>query len=135
MSALTAPRPPREVFCGGNVYSRKRKIADGCTIYPGAIVALDPDGNAVPAADSPDLIVVGICNAVFAGDAYIWSGVFKMDISGEMRVRNIGNYVYIADDHTVTRDRGENGIVAGWLMDIDNGLAVVSIGNYPIKFN
>ena len=134
MSALNAPRNTREIFYGGTGFSRKLEIAAGYTLYPGAIAAIDREGKAVPAADAPHLITAGICEAVFNGCAYLRSGTFRLE-NGKgneaLTRQDIGRYVYALDDQTVGRIGGTNSLVAGVLMDFDEGQAVVTIGNHP----
>lgn len=135
MSALNAPRNTREIFCGGTGYSRKLDIAEGCTLYPGAIAAVNSSGKAVPASDTAGLFVAGICDAVFNGSAYIRSGTYRLENNtgnDALTIEDIGKYVYIVDDQTVGKNGGTNAVVAGILMDLDDGQAIVSIGNHPV---
>lgn len=135
MSALNAPRNTREIFCGGTGYSRKLEIAEGKTVYPGGIIAINAEGKIVPAADTAGIIVVGICEAVFNGYAYIRSGTFRLENgSGNEALtgQDIGKYVYVLDDQTVGKIGGVNSVPAGVMMDLDENEVIVSIGNHPL---
>ena len=135
MSALNAPRNTREIFCGGTAYSRKLEIAEGTNVYPGGIIAINAEGKVVPALDTAGIIVIGICEAVFNGYAYIRSGTFRLEKgSGNEALtgQDIGKYVYVLDDQTVGKIGGANSVVAGVLMDLDENQAIVSIGNHPL---
>ena len=135
MSALNAPRNTREIFCGGTAYSRKLEIAEGTNVYPGGIIAINAEGKVVPALDTAGIIVIGICEAVFNGYAYIRSGTFRLEKgSGNEALtgQDIGKYVYVLDDQTVGKIGGANSVVAGVLMELDENQAIVSIGNHPV---
>lgn len=136
MSALNAPRNTREIYCGGINYSRKLEIAEGRTVYPGGMIAINANGKVVPASDTAGTIVIGICDAVFNRFAYIRSGTFRLE-NGKgneaLTRQDIGRYVYALDDQTVGKLGGKNSVVAGVLMNIDENQAIVSIGNHPVN--
>ena len=136
MSSLTAIRDTREILCGATVVSRKAAPAEGVTIYTGAMVALNADGKAVPAADSASLTVAGICQGHNEdGSVTIRSGVFLLENgtgSDALSVSDIGKIVYVLDDQTVGKTGGTNKIAAGILRSVEADGVLVEVGNGPV---
>jgi hypothetical protein len=108
-------------------------------IYVGALVAVDASGNALPAADTAGLKVIGRCEGMpgpgitgldvnnasgSAGDVKvnIKRGVFKFDNStgNAVTAAQIGKACYVEDDHTVNKDGGTNHIKAGRVIGLDD---------------
>ena len=114
MSALTQSRDTIE-----RVPSVRRFVA-GAAIHCGALVAVNADGEAVPASDSAGLKVVGRAEHSAAEDATILvrTGCFAYDGTGITRA-DLGATVYVVDDQTVAKSGGTNSIVAGHVFDVD----------------
>lgn len=123
MSALTENRntPRRD----GDFY--EHPVAADTVIFQGAIVALNAAGDAVPATDAANLIVVGRAEYQAdntGGDAgavrvRVRKGVFGFE-TATLTKANIGDTVYCADDQTVTSNAGSHTIAAGTLMAVDS---------------
>jgi len=116
-------------------------IAAATTIEYGHIVACDASGNAVPAADTASLTVMGVAvntdpdaidnSAGAAGDktVVVKRGPFAFDNSSTSPVTAAqkGGNCYIEDSVTVA-SAGSNSIVAGKVMMIDTDGVWVNIG-------
>lgn len=130
MTALTEHRstPRRD----GDFYDYP--VAADAVIYQGALVALNAAGNAVPAADAANLIVVGRAEspadntggAAGAIKVRVRKGVFGYDTT-TLTQANIGDTVYCADDQTVTSSAGSHSVAAGTLTAVDQDYAWVRI--------
>jgi len=137
MSALSAARNTREVYCNASAIHRVKEVAASTTIYPGSICAVNASGKAVPASDTAGLIVIGRCEEVLTGGRIIAkSGVYVFDNGASteaLDATDINAKVYVVDDHTVGAVGGTNSIVAGVMRDIlpDGGI-VVEIGNQAL---
>jgi len=103
-------------------------VAAATHIYAGTLVAVNSSGNAVPAADSSGLLVVGraeeeVNNTGSAGDLTILvkRGVFAFDNYGSDLVDggDRQNFCYVYDDHTVRAAGGSNNIRAGLVAGLD----------------
>lgn len=109
-------------------------VAAATTIYAGALVARNASGDAVPAANTAGLVVVGRAEAQADNSAgaagalmvEVQTGLFAYAHAGLTRA-DIGKTVYVADDQTVTLTPG-NRVVAGVLVDVDDDGAWVLIG-------
>lgn len=133
MSALTAPRNTREVYCNAVAIHRVATPAASTTIYPGSICALNSSGKAVPASDTAGLVVIGRCEEVLSdGRIVAKSGVYVFDngtSTEALAVSDINKKVYALDDQTVGKIGGTNKIVAGILRDVlASGELVIEIG-------
>lgn len=135
MAALTSERNTREVFCNALNLHRVKEIAEGSVIHPGAIVALNAAGKAVPASDTANLVVIGRADAFTVnGKIIVKSGMFIYDnaASGDaLGNADINRLVYVVDDHTVGKNGGSNKIPCGILRDIlSPSEVIVEIGNH-----
>ena len=54
------------------------EVKSGATIHPGALVALDGDGKAVPAADTAGITVIGVAARIFDGCCEVESGIVAL---------------------------------------------------------
>ena len=54
------------------------EVKSGATIHPGALVALDSDGKAVPAADTAGITVIGVAARIFDGCCEVESGIVAL---------------------------------------------------------
>lgn len=102
-------------------------VAANTTIYLGTIVAVDAQGNAVPASDAAGLTVLGraeetVVNTGAAGAKVIVirRGIFLWDNSGAAALTkaHIGTIAYVADDQTVA-NASVNAIKAGLVVGIN----------------
>ena len=137
MSALTAPRNTREVYCNASAIHRVKEVSSGSVVYPGAICAVNSSGKAVPASDAAGLIVIGRCEEVLSGGRIIAkSGVYVYDNGSSTEAlasTEINKKVYVVDDQTVGKVGGSNAVVAGVMRDIlPSGGIVVEIGNQAL---
>lgn len=130
MTALAADRssPRRD----GELFSMP--VEAGVIIYAGAMVARNADGNAVPAADTAGLVVVGRAEekadnsggADGAMSVTVCRGVFAWSHGGLTRA-DLGKVVYATDDQTVATT-STNKAPAGVLIDVDSVGAWVKVG-------
>lgn len=130
MAALTNDRntPRRD----GDVF--EVPVAAATLIYAGAMVARDADGNAVAAADTAGLVVIGRAevradNSAGADGAIsvtVRRGVFAWSHSGLTRA-DLGKVLYATDDQTVATT-STNKAPAGILVDVDSDGAWVKVG-------
>lgn len=141
MAALTANRNTQEILCHTQKFRRIRTVTPECTIFVGAIAAVDKTTNkAIKASDSPNLTVLGRAEG-FAPDGriIIKSGMFKYDNGTDtekLTEADINTVVFIVDDHTVGKIGGTNRIPAGVLREIDqDGQLIVEIGNLVLTNN
>lgn len=150
MAALTGPRNvEQKTDLGADVIV---PLAAASTIHLGGMVAADANGDAVPAADTAGLSVLGIAwrgyvgqpgqhqggpmtpgedpigPTVNAGDysVSVRRGCIKMDINGTVTQADIGKLCYVVDDHTVAASGTTNSIVAGRIMQVDSDGAWVN---------
>lgn len=129
MSALTQDRltPRRE----GEFFSLPMEAAT--IIYAGGMVARNASGNAIPAADTAGLVVVGRAEAQVdnrlgaAGDLAILvrEGVYAYAHSGLTKA-SIGKPAFVSDDQTVALS-STNAVLAGYLVDVDDQGAWVEL--------
>lgn len=106
-------------------------VAAAKTIYAGALVARDADGNATPGATATGLLGVGRAeyradnSAGSAGDLTVdvRKGVFHFGNSAAadaITSANVGTACYIVDDRTVAKTDGTGTrSVAGVVFDVD----------------
>lgn len=113
MSALAANRDTREI--AGELGQATVKSA--VTIYAGALVALDADGLANPAANTAGLRVIGRAeHYATAGQLVtVKRGVFLFDNkAGDLvTVGDIGAFCYVDNDQSVQHTANSNVVVAG----------------------
>lgn len=137
MSALTAPRDTREIYCNATTLHRVRNVAPNAIIYPGAIVAVKADGNAVPASDAAGLTVIGRVESYAAqGRVIAKSGVFiyaNATATEALGASEINKICYVIDDQTVGKIGGTNKIPAGIVRDITPDGVVVELGSLAIN--
>lgn len=138
MSALTSNRNTAEILCHAEKFHRLTPVKENCTLYTGAIGAIDiATGKVQGAADQPGLVVVGRVEGFSAGGkAILKSGVFKYDNgAGEEKVtlNELNKTVYVLDDHTFGKAGGTNKVRGGILRDIDpDGQLIVEIGTLAL---
>ena len=138
MAALTANRNTQEILCHSQKFRRIRSVKSGCTLYVGAIAAVDgTTGKAQGASDTAGLIVLGRAEGFAAdGRIIIKSGMFKYDNGTSTEAlgqADINHIVYVVDDHTVGKVGGSNAIPAGVLREIDSdGMLIVEVGNLAL---
>ncbi len=109
-------------------------VAASTIIYDGAMVARNGDGNAVPAADTAGLVVIGRAEAradnsggaAGAITVTVRSGVFAWSHGGLTRA-DLGKVVYATDDQTVAT-ASANKAPAGILVDVTSDGAWVKVG-------
>lgn len=138
MTALASNRNTAEILCHAEKFHRLVPVKNACTLYVGAIGAIDTaTGKAEPACDQAGLVVTGRVEGFSAGGkVIIKSGVFKYDNgSGEEKVTlsELNKTVYVLDDHTLGKVGGIHKIPAGILRDIDSdGQLIVEIGTLKL---
>lgn len=102
-------------------------VAASTTIYAGTLVALNSAGNAIPAADTAGLRVVGraettVANAGSAGAATVEvkEGVFLYNNSATDAVDadDRGKICFVEDDNTVSETGTTHRVVAGRVVDV-----------------
>ena len=105
------------------------KIADSTEITPGQLVALNSAGNAVPAADTAGLKIVGIAKMVVDGEVEVFSAVVGLvnGSSGAALARtDRGAAAYVVDAGTVGKT-STNKIIAGIVVDVYDGEVFVAV--------
>ena len=96
-------------------------------IYAGALVAINADGNALPAADTAGLTVVGVAtesvdnSAGAAGDLDIEVKTgMVVAMNGTLTAEDIGRTAWVRDDNTVgALSETTNAVRAGQVFDAD----------------
>lgn len=101
-------------------------IADGATINPGELVALNAAGTAVPASDTAGLTVVGIAERVEDGTVEVHCGIIGItnDTTAPVTRAMRAAAVYIKDANTVAAS-ATNKIPAGICVDVYEGTVYV----------
>lgn len=101
-------------------------IADGATINPGELVAINAAGTVVPASDTAGLTVVGIAERVEDGMVEVRCGIIGITNDGTAPVTRAmrAAAVYIKDANTVAAD-ATNKIPAGICVDVYEGTVYV----------
>lgn len=101
-------------------------IADGATINPGELVALNAAGTAVPASDTAGLTVVGIAERVEDGAVEVSCGIIGIanDATAPVTRAARGSAVYVKDSLTVA-SAATNEIPAGICVDVYEGTVYV----------
>lgn len=104
-------------------------LAASTKIFAGTLVGLNSSGNAVPAADTAGLRVVGLAqetvdnSAGSAGDLKVATkhGVFKLNNSGTDAVDadDKGKICFVEDDNTVSETGTTHKVKAGRVLDVD----------------
>jgi hypothetical protein len=107
-------------------------------LYAGTIVALNSSGQAVPAADTSGLRVVGVTpetvdnSAGSAGDLRVdvERGSFLIANSGTDAVdaNDAGKLCFIEDDNTVRESKGTHAVKAGRVEEVSSAGVWVEIG-------
>lgn len=125
-------------------------LAASVKIFVGALVAVNASGNALPAADTAGLKVLGRCEGMpgpgitgldadnssgNAGDisVNIKRGVFKFDNStgNAVTAAQVGKVCYVEDDHTINKDGGTNKVKAGRVIGLDDAGTSVWVETVP----
>jgi len=125
--ALTADR--NTVRIEGVLF--ERPVAAGAVIYAGALVALNTDGNLVPASADPDLQVDGRAeervdnSGGAAGDltCRVRRGCFRYANSATdpITLAAVNSTAYAEDDETVAKTDATTSLpAAGIIMDVDD---------------
>ena len=101
-------------------------IADGATINPGELVAINAAGTAVPASDTAGLTVVGIAERVEYDAVEVCCGIIGIPNDGIAPVTRAMRTatVYVKDANTVAAD-ATNKIPAGICVDVYEGTVYV----------
>jgi hypothetical protein len=117
--------------------SRNAEYADypvrqGVVIYSGALVALITSGagagNAVPASDAANRVILGVAQARADNSQGIdgatrvvvaFNRAFKFNLSGGATSADIGKAVYAVSDNEVSLSPPTNGVKVGKLIAID----------------
>lgn len=117
-------------------------LAADAVIYQGTLVCLDSSGNAVPAADTAALRVIGVAQADAdntdgdAGDVTlnVKRGVFGFANSGDAAVDadDKGKLCVVEDDSTVA-ETSTNKIPAGRVVDVDDDYVWVDVAEGPAR--
>ena len=109
-------------------------VATGSTIGYGALVALNGDGKAVPAADTAGLRVIGVAVRIDGGEVEAASGIygFANDTTHALTRADRGKTAYVKDSLTVS-SQGTNGIVAGIVVDVSDGEVYVDLSPAALK--
>jgi len=104
-------------------------VAAATALFAGGLGARDALGNSVPASDTAGLVVLGRIqtdvdnSAGAAGDlsANFEAGVFRYANSAGTPLTNadVGHAGFVEDDETVSGNPGNNGIVAGLVVEVD----------------
>lgn len=105
-------------------------VAASTHIHPGVLVARDNSGNAVPASDTANLVVVGRAqeeadnSGGSAGDrtVRVRRGVFRYTNSAgnALTKADRNTHCYVEDDTIVASAGGTNSIVAGEVAEVDD---------------
>ena len=98
------------------------EIKSGSVITSGALVALDGDGKAVSAGDTPGITVIGVAGRTMDGSVEVLSGIFALTGTGVSRTAR-GKAVYVKDANT----GGTNKITAGIVVDVYDGNVYVDL--------
>lgn len=105
-------------------------VAAATVLFAGGLAAINAAGNALPAADTADLRVVGriredVDNG--AGDAgdktvNVERGVYRYlnSAADPVTAAHVGGRAYVEDDSTVSSDPGDNNVVAGEVVEVDS---------------
>lgn len=101
-------------------------VADGATVTPGELVAINAAGTVVPASDTAGLTVVGIADRVEDGMVEVRCGIIGIANDGTAPVTRAmrAAAVYIKDANTVAAD-ATNKIPAGICVDVYEGTVYV----------
>ncbi|MCF6174824.1 MAG: hypothetical protein L3J71_03550 [Victivallaceae bacterium] len=101
-------------------------VKDAAVIYCGSMVAIDKTtGEAEPAADAANLVVKGRANEYIDNTddglrVQIEVGIFCWENSAGNAVTDTDLICYVEDDQTVSSDPGDNAVIAGVVVDIDD---------------
>ena len=115
---------------------RNDPVSAGAKVFAGAIVCLDPSGNALPGFVSTLIIARGVAmeavdnSAGAAGDLTVESqtGEHRFKNDGTVARVDIGGIAYIVDDETVADNDGTGTRTAlGIITDVDSAGAWVNI--------
>jgi hypothetical protein len=103
-------------------------LAAATKIYAGTLVALDASGDALPAADTAGLRVVGLAQQTIDNSAglagalkiAVKKGVFQLNNSAGDAVdaNDKGKLCYVEDDNTVSETGGVNKVKAGRVLEV-----------------
>jgi hypothetical protein len=124
-TALSAARDTPELRPVGLVW-----LTQGSNvIYAGAMVAVNSDGEAAPAADASGYNVIGRAEAYSdnTGSAYLTNhtinvraGVFRWENGDSITDADIGSLAYVTDDATVQKGASTYNIIAGVIWKVDS---------------
>ena len=95
------------------------EIASGSTVVSGNLVALNAEGKAVPAADTANLIVIGVSDRIENGSVEIMDGVFSFanDTTHPLTRAHRGKVAFVKNANTVTAS-SSNSVPAGIVVDV-----------------
>ena len=106
------------------------EIAGGATIKGGDLVALDSNGKAIPAAPTSGAVVVGYAGAVVSGGVEVKDGIVALgnvSSGGTITRANRGGVAFVHDSATVTTSGGTTKTVAGIVVDVYDGKAIIDL--------
>lgn len=117
-------------------------VAAATSLFAGGLAARNAAGDIVAAADTANLEVLGRIeedvdnSAGSAGDltVNIRKDVFRYANSGDnaLSKAHVGNRCYVEDDATVASDPGDNNIVAGEVVAVDDDGVWVDTRKAPV---
>jgi len=130
---------PEMAFAGASWSNREIGVAAATKIFAGTIVALDANGNAVPATTATGLVIVGVAQALADNTAGIAGaikvkcapGVFKFANLGADAVdaNDLGKTCFVTDDQTVSEtDAVGTKSAAGKVFQVDTDGVWVAVG-------
>lgn len=101
------------------------EIAEGVTIYPGALVAVAA-GKAVPAAKVEEQLTMGMAYSLYDDRVVVERGthLWDNDTTNPVTTAHIGGSCYIVDDCTVTA-LATGSSIAGKVLGIEDGQVIV----------
>ena len=103
------------------------QIKPDTTIRAGSLVALNSDGDAVPASDTANLKVVGIAKSIENEEVEVFDGIVSMSNASDSAAltrADRGSAVYVVDSETVGKT-STNLVPAGILVDLYGGDAYI----------
>jgi hypothetical protein len=126
MTALSANRATRQREGSLIAY----QVAATTHIYKGSIVAVNAAGNAVPAADTAGLRVVGIAEeevnntgAAGAADVQVRAGIAALLAGSGLALTDVGSIANASDDQTIVT-AGTNGVKVGRIVEFVSATSV-----------
>lgn len=107
----------------GTIPLGRYQIQPETSIRPGTLVALNSDGNAVPATDAANLKVVGIARNIEQNEVEVFDGIVSLSNAADAAAltrADRGSAVYVVDEETVGKTSTSH-VPAGILVDLYGG--------------